>query len=482
MTSWTLDNWHLAADADADTKARSEALKQSLEQANARLDVLRAEHLRLEVERQTLERARDEALPLEDACVALERLFDAGLSRQFWGTRADDDGVRAHIADVRRELGIPTEQLRALSEQHRDLLDDIERQQFAVFDIEDALDSVHEDHERKQQEWRVERDETPLAPRLQILPWNRRQEDDRRYRRSLSATLAAALLVALVVPMIDLPLPERDAEIVVPKRLVSLIQKQKAQPLAATVPAKPEPVVVDTPPEVETPEPVPVQENVAKVAEKAVAPSQPEVAQKDVASAGLLAFRERFANLASSRPSTARGADVQINDSGTLASGLPERAMVTSNAQGSSGGINVAALSRDIGSGAGAGDEIEGVALSRVASGIAQNGASDRPLASGARAGRTDEEIQIVFDRYKAALYRLYNRALRDDPTLRGQLVLRLTIEPDGRVSLCQLQDSDMNAPTLAGQVVDRVRAFEFGAKDVPPVTIVYPIDFLPTA
>ena len=54
-----------------------------------------------------------------------------------------------------------------------------------------------------------------------------------------------------------------------------------------------------------------------------------------------------------------------------------------------------------------------------------------------------------MFDRYKAALYRLYNRELRKDPSLRGQMVLRLTIEPDGSVSMCELQASDMNAPEL---------------------------------
>ena len=60
-------------------------------------------------------------------------------------------------------------------------------------------------------------------------------------------------------------------------------------------------------------------------------------------------------------------------------------------------------------------------------------------------------------------------------------MVLRLRIEPDGSVSFCELQSSDMNAPKLAGQVVARVRGFDFGAKEgVAPVTIVYPIDFLP--
>ena len=61
--------------------------------------------------------------------------------------------------------------------------------------------------------------------------------------------------------------------------------------------------------------------------------------------------------------------------------------------------------------------------------------------------------------------------------------MLRLTIEPDGSVSMCQLQSSDMDAPDLGTQVVNRVKTINFGAKDgVPTVTIVYPIDFLPAA
>jgi hypothetical protein len=62
-------------------------------------------------------------------------------------------------------------------------------------------------------------------------------------------------------------------------------------------------------------------------------------------------------------------------------------------------------------------------------------------------------------------------------------MVLRLRIEPDGSVSLCEVQSSDMGAPQLSAQVAGRVRTFDFGAKEgVPPVTIVYPIDFLPAA
>jgi len=144
-------------------------------------------------------------------------------------------------------------------------------------------------------------------------------------------------------------------------------------------------------------------------------------------------------------------------------------------------------LSRSVGGGGGGGvggggGGGEGVSVGRATSPIAGIGGGERPLAHGGPGpSRTDEEIQIVFDRYKASFYRLYNRELRNDPTLRGQMVLRLTIEPDGSVSMCVLQSSDMNAPDLAAEVVARVKTINFGAKEgVQAVTIVYPIDFLP--
>jgi hypothetical protein len=207
------------------------------------------------------------------------------------------------------------------------------------------------------------------------------------------------------------------------------------------------------------------------------------VAQEDtreqVKSKGILAFSDSFASRAKLRPNAQLGAEASVTSAGAEMTGRPERMMVTTTAPGSSGGINLADYSRDFGGDGG--DGIAGVQLSRVASSIGGGDGPDRPLAAGAMAGRTDEEIQIVFDRYKAALYRLYNRELRQDPTLRGQLVLRLTIEPDGSVSLCELYSASMDAPALADQVVTRVQTFDFGAKDdIAAVTIIYPIDFLP--
>jgi len=193
-----------------------------------------------------------------------------------------------------------------------------------------------------------------------------------------------------------------------------------------------------------------------------------------------------------------------VSNTGRIAPGTATtRSLIVSQVGNGSGGINVAAISRDGNGGGGVGGAGTGtggggggngfggsglgggggVNVSRVQSGTGAVAADARPLSKGAAPSRTDEEIQIVFDRYKAALYRIYNRELRNDPSLKGKMVLQLTIEPDGRVSACSVKSTDMNAPALSAEVVERVLKFSFGAKEgVPSITIVYPIDFLPAA
>jgi len=231
----------------------------------------------------------------------------------------------------------------------------------------------------------------------------------------------------------------------------------------------------------------------------AAADPQPKV---KVGNAGILAYRDKFASLSQDKVAPRLGADARYSAADEVGK-TSSRSGLTTNAPGSSGGINVGSLNRSVGGGGGGGigggagggaggsggggrggGGGGGVGVGRTTSPIASIGGGDRPKSrSGPGGSRTDEEIQIVFDRYKASFYRLYNRELRNNPTLQGQMVLRLTIEPDGSVSMCVLQSSNMDAPDLAAQVVSRVKTINFGAKEgVQALTIVYPIDFLPAA
>jgi outer membrane biosynthesis protein TonB len=358
-----------------------------------------------------------------------------------------------------------------IEERRRGLLEEIDRQQEHTYLLEDDVFEALEEEERRRHEWIVEREIEVITSREPVPAWTRGIEDDRRFRKSLAIALLASFLIALLLPLIDLPLHVLEEQADVPERVVTLMMEEQAQPPPVVLPQPKERVVEQEP--VEKPEP-----------ELSAKAEQPEPAPVDVPGPeqGILAFREKLAQIKES-PLVALGAQARINNSNQNSAPRPERSMLTSNAPGSSGGIRLAALSRDFGAdGGGVRGPMQGAALTRASSNIDAIGPGERPLSDGPGLARTDEEIQIVFDRYKSALYRLYNRELRKDPTLQGQMVLRLTIEPNGSVSFCQLHSTDMRAPELVVQIVDRVRTFDFGAKEVPAITIVYPIDFLPAA
>lgn len=416
---------------------------------------------------------------LGQICRALQELESLDATDLFWNTQDDPEMRAAKLASAHRKIDDYNAEIQRV-ENSRDLaLEQIGDQNRELDDLHYNLIDIAKQQETRKNEWLVERDADDVQ-HIQIMPWTRGNEEDERFRKSLWSSLAASIFLAILVGSIAIPIAERDQVIKVPERVAKLVQKNRARPkpepeqiYEETLP-EPEPEkLAETLPEEVVPEAV----NVPAVADNAKVNTKEQVKSK-----GILAFRESFASRANLRLTAQLGSQARFSNAGENAIGRPTRSMVTSNAPGSSGGINLAEISRDVGGG---GQGIGGVQVSRVSSSIGTGGSgtSNRPRSGGAFAGRTDEEIQIVFDRYKASLYRLYNRELRKNPTLRGQIILKLTIEPDGSVSFCITQSSDMNAPALAEQVVERVIGFDFGAKkDIVAVTIIYPIDFLPAA
>jgi outer membrane biosynthesis protein TonB len=412
-------------------------------------------------------------------CDSLEDLDKAGASHLFWGDIERPANNADHLESVRSRINEFTDETARIEDRRDAVLDKIgdknRSMDYLYYDLRDAT----EREESRKAEWLVEREETDVPRRALVMPWSRGYAEDARSRRSVLVALLLCLAAGWLFNSVDLPIPERAKLIEVPERVAKLVREELPKPKP-----EPEPVIEEPEPEPEpeepklAEEPPPEPEDIPEAVEQpVVAESAPVDTKEQVKSKGILAFRESFAKRADLDTNAKLGSQARLSTAGENSVGRPERSMVTTSAPGSSGGINLSSISRDVGGG---GDGIEGVAVSRVASSIGGGEGPARPLSAGVAAGRTDEEIQIVFDRYKASLYRLYNRELRKNPTLRGQLVLRLTIEPDGSVSMCELQSSNMDAPALANQVVERVRTFDFGAKDVGAMTIIYPIDFLP--
>jgi hypothetical protein len=289
-----------------------------------------------------------------------------------------------------------------------------------------------------------------------VMPWKGEREDENRFRRSLLASLLLALLFGWLIELWILPEPEPEEIVEIPENLVQLARREPPKP-----------------PEEKKPE-----EKEDKAEEKPK-PEEKQQAREKAEKAGVLAFKNAFTDLIDDVPDQL-GADARVRNEGRHTTGVTQRSIVVAQARTGSGGINAAALSRNV---AGTGTKLGGVQFTRVESAVGAAAGADRPLSDGVGPSRTDEEIQIVFDRYKAALYRIYNRELRADPTLRGKMILRITIEPNGEVSACRAESTNLASAALNTEIVERVKRFNFGAKDgVPRITILYPIDFLPAA
>jgi hypothetical protein len=464
-----------------DINNQEQTLRGKVESSEIELERLEAELGAVNEELRTLSEKEPQYEALARVCSGLEELRSSGAEELFWGEDGDTNAAVSRLDDARRRIDNYFGEVELIEERKQVVLDNIGGQNEELDTLHYDLQEFIEAEEARKNEWLVEREAEDQPARIQIMPWTRGHEEDSRYRRSLGMSMLTSFALALVVSTIAIPIKERDKLNELPERVAKLVREERKPP---PPPVEPEPVIPDQEipePEPELVEEVPPEPSPEILEETAVAAeSTPVDTTEQVKSKGILAFRESFAEKAALRPAANLGSQARISSAGSDSVGRPERAMVTTSAAGSSGGINLASISRDTGGGGG---EIGGVAVSQVESNIGGSGGPDRPLSAGAFAGRTDEEIQIVFDRYKASLYRLYNRELRRDPTLRGQMVLKLTIEPDGTVSMCELQSTDLNAPALATQVVDRVQTFDFGAKeDIVAVTIIYPIDFLPAA
>ncbi len=316
------------------------------------------------------------------------------------------------------------------------------------------------------------------------LPWSTLDADERRFYTIAGTVLLIALLLGLLVPMINLPEKERFKKQTLPPRLARLILEQKQTP-----PPKPKPkkIVEEKKPEPEKPKekpkekkPEPEKKPVEQLAKKTPPPSSTEQARKKAASSGLLAFADQLADLRD-EPAIPSTAGIQKLASAGEQATTAQRSIITSGAAQGSGGINTAALSRDTGGQGLGGRSTTQVQSSAAEAKRAQTVANSKGKGKNHKGNRTREEIQTVFDQNKGAVYALYNRALRKDPSLRGKVVLELTISPDGRVTSCRIVSSELNDEQLEKKLVSRIKLFKFQAKDVDTAVVSYPIDFLPS-
>jgi len=299
--------------------------------------------------------------------------------------------------------------------------------------------------------------------RIFDLPWT--PDDDEQQRLKKTARFALILFAALGILIPLVPMNERPPPPALPAEVVKLVLEPPPPP-----PPKPEAKKEEPPKPEAKPEPKPVE------------PPKPvdrrEEARKKAENAGLLAMKDQLEDLREALEPTEMSSAPMIGR--VEGPSRAERAMVTSRTGVGSGGINTGQLSSGFGSGPG---NLKGHAAGTAAPSFADKIGDQRAATrtgSGGKASRSREEIEIVFDRNKSAIYALYSRALREQPELQGKVVVQLTIAPSGEVTDARILSTELNDAELERKLVARIRMFRFEARDVEAMTTTKPIDFFP--
>ena len=376
--------------------------------------------------------------------------------------------------------------------------------------------------------------------RTTVLPWSVSLDDLRRSRRVTNTVLAVSAIVCLILLLSPVVKPDRSQPQELSAPLAKLVLentppppitvKAMPKPIEVAKAKIPEPVVVKPEPKVDG-KPAPKGPAPRKIEEQKGAqvpearrpiegkpPGEIDLARRKAAGIGLLAMKDEIAEMHGAPVAVQLKQDIKQGPGvGTTTgpgvgagneAGLPERRMITSNVVGTSGGINTASYSRNTGGGGLAGRSttmVEGVAGGGGGGGPGgggmrgQNGngtgwgpgggtggtghgaGGNLQRGGSGKASRSIEEIKLVFERNKGSIYAIYNRALREEPSLQGKVVVKLTIAPSGGVVAVTVESSELKTPELEAKLLARIRQFDFGAKDVDQMVVTWPVDFLPS-
>lgn len=319
------------------------------------------------------------------------------------------------------------------------------------------------------------------------LNWSLQSPADRRFHIITVVVVLLMFAMGLILSSIPLPPVERQAQVKVPPRIANfLLEKKKAQPKVE----KPQPKPEEKPKPKPKPKPVVKKIQEKKVEEKPLTETQKNAREK-AADSGLLALSNELSDLMDTDSiSSMVGAAVQAGASNTAAVDTKKqtRELLLADAGKGSQGVADQQLVQSGGTTRLTQREISQVRQTLIAQeATTAKGNSTKQASAKASSNstvgqiRTEEEITLVFDQNKGKLHDLYMRARRKNPALKGKIIFRLTVSASGKVTDLVIVSSALNDKTLEASLMKRIKAFEFGARDVKPVTVTYPIEFLPS-
>jgi TonB family protein len=319
--------------------------------------------------------------------------------------------------------------------------------------------------------------------------------EDRLFHRCLSATAALGAALAIVMMLVPVRRYVVTAADELPTRFARLIL-EKPRTVPAPAPAAPRvaaPAPGDAPPR---PEPVPAPAPPPVAGGRATAPRT----EVSAGTAGR-ARAEREVAAASGGGALERsleglGASLGALDAGPATAGGGRGRGTRTLAAADEGGRMGPLAAGGSGSGAGADLGGSGVTGSRVAIGDIASGDDDGGAGGGGTGGgagngsdgsarapgayRSNASLLAVIQRHAAGIQYCYGNELKRDPSLRGKLVVALTVEASGAVSEAVTVHDSVGSSRLTSCALAQIREWRFPAIPRGVTTFQVPFVFTP--
>lgn len=354
------------------------------------------------------------------------------------------------------------------------------------------------------------------------LPW-----DIQEFKASDLAFVAVAALLCVGIPFVDVPLPTPKP---LPERLVILPPITEVAPPPVVEP-KPEPIPLPKPEPKPAPEPKPVLQPTPEPVKPIVQPQpqpvkpvvqpkpepvrpprptppapKPQPLPRPVAPTVVAPTPTPVAppppSQAELRAAAQQRARNAVKDTGLSAIGSLSNAPTTTNrpvtsnaaqattsstvnlkttaSQATQSNLQVAATSKT--------DKpaVSGTMSDRKSTDVSQNQIKDQARSSTATAASASSgkggrgDVHRVINQAKGRMQAAYQRALDDDPTMEGSIVIRLKIKADGSVASVSIVSSALNNKALEEKFLTILRGLNFSEGDFEEWNDTYTLNFLP--
>ena len=139
----------------------------------------------------------------------LEKLADIGANSLFWGGLLEDSQVDGQLKQLRDKASFFQRRIKKVMESRDRIVARINQENTAVGYLLEEIEELRELEEESKNGYVIEREIPPLPSRTIIMPWTKKGEDEKKYRKILLLSLLISIFLGLAIPQWRLSIPDR---------------------------------------------------------------------------------------------------------------------------------------------------------------------------------------------------------------------------------------------------------------------------------